>query len=287
MNYTNDMILPRETGKNGSLEIVFQNDVSGKTIIKEQFSKVPLYIQKALHYDDFCLDLAYLYIVSVSGGILQGDRYETNITMEEKSKAHITTQGATRIYGMNNNYATQIINITLKNDSYLEFIPDQIIPYRNSRYYQRVNLNIHDSATMIYSEIVTPGRIAMGELFEYDLCYLNMRVTNQENYLRLLDVTNLDPKNKLETFGVLGDNRIFGSIYILTRKNVKKIHEKIKETISKSRVSSGVSIIKDDSGLIVRILGDETDTIKDVILEIVKCVREICIGFSISDIRKN
>ena len=58
------------TGKTGYLRLVFQNDNTGKTFVREQFSEVPLHVQRALHYDESCLDLAYLYIVSTSGGIL-------------------------------------------------------------------------------------------------------------------------------------------------------------------------------------------------------------------------
>lgn len=139
--------------------------------------------------------------------------------MEKNSMAHITTQGATRIYSMNSNSATQMINVTLEENSYLEFIPDQIIPYQNSRFYQKLNLNVHNTATLVYSEIVTPGRTAMGELFEYDICYLKTKATNQENILRFIDIANLEPKKqKLTVFGILGNYTVVGSIYILTKK---------------------------------------------------------------------
>ena len=68
--------------------------------------------------------MAYLYLLSSSGGILQGDRYRTEIALKNNAVAHITTQGATRIYGMNNNYASQTVNITVQQGSYLEYIPD-------------------------------------------------------------------------------------------------------------------------------------------------------------------
>ena len=97
--------------------------------------------------------MAFVYILSPSGGIVQGDRYRIDITLSNKALAHITTQGATRVYKMQNNFGTQMINIAQEEGTYLEYIPDQIIPYRNSRFYQIVQLNIHDHATMIYSEL--------------------------------------------------------------------------------------------------------------------------------------
>lgn len=277
-------------GKNGSLRLIFQNDADGKTILGDQFSEVPLHVQKALYYDDSWQDLAYLYIISASGGILQGDRYRIDITMKKDSKAHITTQGATRIYHMDANSATQMINVTLEEDSYLEFIPDQIIPYSRSRFYQKMSLNVHDSATLVYSEIITPGRVAMGESFEYDICYLKTRAVNQEDVLRLVDVANLEPKRqRLTSFGILGDSTVVGSVYILTKKdNVVGLHEKLKGVISVGiNVYGGASIIKDNSGVYVRILGKQTEAVKDVIQKILSETRHACAGFGFSAIRKN
>jgi urease accessory protein len=54
--------------------------------------------------------------------------YRIEITLSNKALAHITTQGATRVYKMQNNFGTQMINIAQEEGTYLEYIPDQIIP---------------------------------------------------------------------------------------------------------------------------------------------------------------
>src|ERR671919_2686033 len=137
-----------KAGKLGALVLRLEQDKSnGKTSVKEQYSRVPLYTQRALYLEEALSKMAYMYIISPSGGILQGDRYRMDITLRNNACAHITTQGATRIYRMEKNYATQIVNIIVDDGCYFEFIPDQIIPYRNSRFYQTVSLSIHDNAT--------------------------------------------------------------------------------------------------------------------------------------------
>src|ERR687886_2110969 len=161
-----------KAGKIGALTLRLEQDSeNGKTAVKEQYSKVPLFTQRALYLEESLPSMAYIYVISPSGGILQGDRYRIDIKLKNSAYAHITTQGATRIYRMENNYATQIVNVIVDDGCYFEFVPDQIIPYKNSRFYQTVNLNVHDNATMIYSEIIVPGRVATGESFEYDICY--------------------------------------------------------------------------------------------------------------------
>jgi len=277
-------------GKSGSLRLVFQNDAAGRTVIGEQFSEVPLCAQRALHCDDSCPDLAYLYIVSASGGVLQGDRCRIDIAMEKGSKAHVTTQGATRIYSMDSNSAMQVVNVTLREDSYLELVPDQIIPYRSSRFYQKTDLNVHDSATLVCSEILTPGRVAMGESFDYDVCYLKTRARNQEGVLRFMDIANIEPKKqKLSSFGILGDYAVAGSVYILTKKRIaSQLHGKIGMMVSENgKISGGVSYMKNDAGLLVRILGNETEPVKDAVLDITGSVRGAAIGAPFPGVRKS
>ena len=168
--------IPTEVGKSGKVGILSlkleRDSETGKTVIREQYSRVPLFTQRAIYLEESLPTMAYVYIISPSGGILQGDRYRIDITLDNKTLAHVTTQGATRIYKMEKNYASQIVNITVGEGSYFEYIPDQIIPFRNSRFYQEVELNVHDNATMIYSEVIVPGRVASGEAFEYEICYL-------------------------------------------------------------------------------------------------------------------
>ncbi len=210
-----------KSGKTGKLKIVLDiESISGKTIIKEKESVFPLSVQKEMYYDQFQPKMTHVYIVSSSGGILQGDKYMIDIILEKNALAHITTQGATRVYGMNVSNAIQVINVSLDDGAYLEFIPDQIIPYKNSRFYQEINFKVHDNATMIYSEIISPGRIGMGEIFDYEICYFRSIGKNHKDELRFTDYTKIEPKKmNLQDFGVLGQKQITATVYILAKRN--------------------------------------------------------------------
>lgn len=279
-----------KSGKVGILDLELQRNDTGKTVLTKQFSQVPLFIQRTLYLEESLPDMAYLYVISPSGGILQGDRYKMDISLKNKAISHMTTQGATRIYSMNSNYSSQIINITVEEDCYFEYIPEQIIPYKNSRYYQKVNLNVHDNSTLIYSEVLTPGRVAMNESFEYDICYLRMHCTNQDNKIRFLENTKIEPKKQtVKDFGILGEYDTVGTVYILTRKeNVIELENIINQAIKNpDKVSIGTSITPDESGIIIRILGNKTEDIFDVIFKILEISRKNILGASFSKTRKN
>ena len=279
-----------KSGKVGILDVELKQNVELKTVITKQFSQVPLQIQRAVYPENSLPGMAYLYIISPSGGILQGDRYKTDIMMKNNAVSHITTQGATRIYSMNSNSASQMVNITLDENCYLEYIPDQIIPYQNSRYYQKVNLNIHDDATVIYSEVLTPGRVAMKEIFDYDICYLRTYCKNQNNKFRCLENMKIEPKSQnLKTEGIFGKFDIVGTVYILTKKKyIIEIENKISKNLEQfNDISIGTSILPNDSGIIVKILGNNTENIFEIIYKLLKITRKEVLGAEFTKIRKN
>jgi urease accessory protein len=280
-------------GKVGILSLKLERDPeTGKTVIREQYSHVPLFAQRAMYLEESLPAMAYVYIVSPSGGILQGDRYRIDITLDNNTLAHVTTQGATRIYKMEKNYASQIVNITVGEGSFFEYIPDQIIPFRNSRFYQEVELNVHDNATMIYSEVIVPGRVASGEAFEYDICYIKTVGKNHLGRPRFMDTVKLEPKNEnLCAEGILGNFKVVGTTYIITKDFYLKdlqyeISEKIKVLEVKGKISGGTSILPARQGIIIRILGNSTEDVKKIIFEVVNIARKQIVGASFSGIRK-
>jgi urease accessory protein len=282
-----------KSGKVGILRLKLERDsATEKTVIREQYSRVPLLAQRAMYLEETLPAMAYVYIVSPSGGILQGDRYRIDITLGNNTIAHVTTQGATRIYKMEKNYASQIINIKVEEGSFFEYIPDQIIPFRNSRFYQEVHLNVHDNATMIYSEVIVPGRVASGEAFEYDICYIKTVGRNHLGKPRFIDTVKLEPKNEnLRAEGVLGNLQVVGTTYIVTKDSYLKdlqyeINEKIKVLEVKGKISGGTSILPARQGIIVRILGKSTEDVKKIIFEVVSIARKQIVGASFSGIRK-
>jgi urease accessory protein len=282
-----------KTGKIGILRLELRKDsTNGNTVIKELYSRVPLFAQRVMYLEETIPAMAYVYIVSPSGGILQGDRYLIDITSHNKTFAHVTTQGATRVYKMEKNYASQTINIKVEEESYFEYIPDQIIPFRNSRFYQEVHLNVHDNATMIYSEVIVPGRVASGEAFEYDICYIKTVGKNQLGRIRIIDTLKLEPSTEsIKGKNNFGNMNVVGTVYIITKENfVNDLHHEIAEKIrileAKGKLTGGVSILPARQGILARILGYSSEDVKKIIFEVIRIARKQIIGASFSGIRK-
>jgi urease accessory protein len=143
---------------------------------------------------------------------------------------------------------------------------------------------------MIYSEVLTPGRMAMNEYFDYDVCYLRTYCKNQKEKFRCLENMKIEPKNQnMNSNGILGKNKIVGTVYILTKKDhITELENMINTNLEKlEAVSIGTSILPNESGIIVKILGDNTENIFKLIYGVLKITRKKILGAEFSKIRKN
>ena len=267
-----------KTGKIGFLKLTLGFDSQrNKTIITEQRSCVPLYVQRALYYDESIPSMAHVFVLSPSGGVLQGDRYRTDIELKNGAMSHITTQGATRIYKMNSNYATQMINLNVGKDCYLEFLPEQLIPYKNSRYYQKATFKVDDSATLVYSETIVPGRVAMGELFDYDVCCLKTLCYDDKQEMKFHDNCILEPKKQtMNSLGIFGNRTVLSMMYVVTKKEcVEELYEIINQIFKDNdEIIGGTSILPNNSGLSVRILSNSSEVNKITVYNIAQIIRK-------------
>jgi len=267
-----------KTGKIGFLKLTLESDSQrDKTIITEQLSRVPLYVQKALYYDETIPSMAHVFVLSPSGGVLQGDRYRTDIELKNGAISHITTQGATRMYKMNSNYATQMINLNVGKNCYLEFLPEQLIPYKNSRYYQKATFKIDDSATLVYSETIVPGRVAMGELFDYDICCLKTLCYDDKQEIKFYDNCILEPKKQtMNSLGIFGNKTAHSMMYVVTKQEcIEELYETINQLFKDNdEIIGGASILPNNSGLSVRVLSNSSELNKTTVYNIAQIVRK-------------
>jgi urease accessory protein len=144
-------------GKTGYLRLGFETRGS-RTILAALERRVPFLAQRALYCDQKIPGLATVFLITTTGCLLQGDRMALDIQLDQGAQVHITSQSASKIHGMDANYAAQTQTIILADDAYLEFLPDPIIPHRRARFVSNTQVCVAPSATLLLSEILQPGR---------------------------------------------------------------------------------------------------------------------------------
>ncbi len=156
-----------------------------------------------------------VHLHNVSGGVLGGDCLSLDVKVESAAQAQITTTGATRIYRHRTDARSseQHTSIAVAPEGLLEYLPDALIPYAESRHRQRTVVTLGDRATFIWWEVLAPGRQAMGEEFAFDNLHVETQVRTHDHPI-LLENFNLDPRSRsLRSVVRLGDYAYTASFY--------------------------------------------------------------------------
>ncbi len=234
--------------------------IGGKTVIRRLRTTVPFLVQKALYPDSGLPGMAHVYLMSSAGGILQGDRMEIDIVAGNGTASRVTTQAATKIYKMDRGYAAQSVAISARDASYLEFMPYQIIPFKSSRFYQQVDVQLERNATVVYSETVSAGRTASGENFDFDICFLKMAARDSNGKVLFADAAKLEP-GKDELVRLFGGKSIWSMIYVIT-PDFESVNRQVGAAIKDCFMLAGCSVLPHDCGLVIRMLDDSIDRIR-------------------------
>jgi urease accessory protein len=141
---------------------------------------------------------------------------------------------------------------------------------------------------LLYSEIITPGRVASGEHFDYDICYMKAIAKDHSGGLKFTDVAMLEPKKRdMKMFGVLSNHDVVGNMYIITKTKPQEINTRVNTALKAiSNVYAGATILPTNSGVGIRMLGNTASDVRSVIYEVIRIVRRIILDAPFSGIRK-
>lgn len=270
-------------GKVGVLRLGFERR-GDRTILHDLYRQSPLLVQRALYWDEEMPQLPCVMILTTSGGVLQGDRLHMDVTLAPGSQAHLVTQAATKIQEMDANYGSQIQTFTLAEDTYLEYLPEPVIPYRASRFVTDTRVRLPENATMLYAEVLQPGRkyYRDGELFAYDLFSSALRAERPDGRPLFVEKFVVTPGQfPVTRVGVLDRFHIFGNVVLLTSpERAARVFERTSQPVwdEKKPLASAVSRLPNDAGLIFKVLGQETEPVRAAVRDFCVAAREEAVG---------
>ena len=269
-------------GKTGFLRLGFEYR-GGHTILASLERRAPYMVQRPLYCDEAMPDLAYVFLITTTGCLLQGDRLALDITLGPRAHAHVTSQSATKIHAMDANYAAQTQTVTLAEDAYLEFLPDPMIPHRHARFVSETQISVAPSATLLFSEIIQPGR----KHHHPDECFGSTVVSILTSAARLdgqamfAEKLVIEPQRyAMRQTGVMDSFDVFGNIVLCTPKDeADRVYERVAADIDLADgVAFGACRLPNDAGLIYKVLGRETAQVRSKVREFWAVVREEVTG---------
>lgn len=170
------------------------------------------------HFDD---NENYIKLLNIGEGIFPKDKIRTSLNLDN-SNLILTTESATKIYPSKKEYGIQKIDIVLKNNSNLEFINDELILYKDSRYIQLFNLKSDENSTFFYTDILSRGRSF--ENFDFSKMMIKNKFfeNNSLEYIEKFEILGNELKDYVNRKN--SENFIFAKFYIKTKNNEEFIN---------------------------------------------------------------
>jgi urease accessory protein len=272
-------------GKSGYLRLGFERR-DGRTILADLESRAPCLAQRALHCDQALPDMAWLFTISTAGCVLQGDRLALEVTLGPEARAHVTTQSATKVHTMDANYARQLQTFTLAEGAYLEFLPLPLIPHRQTRFVSDTRIVIAPTASLLYSEIVQPGRKHHHPAECFGVTVLSLATTaarpgGLELFTERLAIEPL--RNPMRQTGVMDGFDVFANVTLCTPpETAERIHEQVPADVDlEGGTAFGACRLPNGAGLVYKVLGRETAQVKSKVREFWAIVRREITGAAI------
>ena len=133
-------------------------------------------------------------LMMASAGILKGDAFSYDIVCDKDTRTFLTEQSYTKIFDTGDGRSDKQQRIELKEGASLYYRPCAVIPFKGSTFDGNMTVNLNKGSEFIYADIVTAGRVGMGERF-YFKHYRNRVCVMEDESPVWLDNCLLEPVN--------------------------------------------------------------------------------------------
>ncbi len=150
------------------------DSVRGRTRLAVNDLGAPLRVIRGFELDDGRL---LVQIISAAPGLFAGDRYELRIEVASGARAVVLTPAATKIHSMpGGGFAEQVIEARVAPAGLLEIYPTLSIPFAQSDFRQRVNVDLAGDARFGWLDPWAFGRTARGERWAFRRLSTRLRI---------------------------------------------------------------------------------------------------------------
>ncbi|MDD2676177.1 MAG: urease accessory protein UreD [Methylacidiphilaceae bacterium] len=152
------------TPLNGRLRLVCAREPGERSILRESGASGTFHVSKP-YWDGNVLQVQ---VSNPTAGILEGDRLESYVRVEESARLFLTPTSAMRLYSMEEAGAESHAVFLVEKNAWLEVFPELLIPQASARFRQHNEIRVAAGAELYFAETLAPGRLARGEAYAFE-----------------------------------------------------------------------------------------------------------------------
>ncbi len=228
----------------------------GETVLRRNQHRGPLQVQKALYPEG--KETCHIAILHPPGGVAAGDRLIIRASLNERSRALLTTPGATKWYRSEGSCASQQVHFSLGEDAVLEWLPRENILFDGANISMELNVELSLRARYFGWDILSFGRRASGESWGRGRLSMQTNIRGAGSLL-WSEVADIDAQSGfaaspvgLSGFTVCGTFLVAG--YDIDAPLLRECRE-----VNPPAAESRIGITRVSGVLIARYLGDSTE----------------------------
>lgn len=204
-----------------------------------------------------------IVLMMASAGVLKGDMFDYEIVCQTNSCVHLTEQSYTKIFDTGEGAAQKHLAIRLEKGASLYYHPCAVIPFGGSSFDSDTKVVLSEDSEFAYADIVTAGRVGMGEQFAFRH-YRNRVCVSVNDKPVWLDHCLLEPEHTMLQSMIFFDEYTHqGTFYYYGSEDKQK---RLAGFETKKSVYYGVSAAL--RGICVRILAHTAQDIEEIFAEI-------------------
>ena len=266
-----------------NLHLSFEASRAGQTVLRVKQQQPPWRVLRGFPTPS---GETLAHVHNLSGGILDSDALSWQVDIGPRAQAQVTSTGATRVYRSRSpgSRASQRISVSIAVDAYLEYLPDQLIPFAGSRFDQIARVELERGGSLIWLDRVAPGREASGEIFRFESLTSDFELIADGQPIAIERWTLTPLAQRLDSIARLGPFRHFASCYVCRAgvpasywRHFESQMQNVADQLSGPEVIWGVTSLR-AHGLVIRGLANSGRSLASGLVELWKAAKWILCG---------
>lgn len=240
----------------------------GKTRLVDRLQRGPLAVQRPLYPEG---TPCHTYLLHPPGGVVGGDQLDIRVDTQANAHTVITTPGATKFYRSDEKMAYQYQTLTVGKDSTLEWLPQENICFPGAHAQIHSDIHLTQGSRFIGWELQCLGRPANEETFSHGSINAKTRVFIDDQ-ITLVDQMTTQADSLINSAAGLRGHAMSATLIAGTID--AEYLEAVRAVLESFDPKLPVGATWVDNLLVVRMLGNNTEDIQNVLIPVWKILRE-------------